>query len=175
VLLLPNVVKSLVVKGLVTGIRLKDSPELFTHCSSCVYAKAQRQPIPDVHKGPRATEYGAEVHSDVWGPSKVATLAGCRYYVSFTDDFTRKTHLYLLKNKSEVIGVYRDYEAWCRAQRNAPIKILRSDRGGEYMGEAFIRHLKAAETHCSLFSSAKWCRGAPQSYAYGARTCRPSC
>jgi hypothetical protein len=141
-----NVVKHLVVKGLVTRIRLKDSPEPFTHCNLCVYAKAQRQSIPDIREGPHATEYGAEVHSDVWGPSKIATLAGRRCYVSFTDDFTHETHLYLLKKKSEVFGIYRDYEAWCRAQCNAPIKILRSDRGGEYLGEAFIRHLKAAGT-----------------------------
>jgi hypothetical protein len=142
----PNIVKNLVIKGLITGIRLRDSPEPFTHCNSCVYAKAQRQSIPDIREGPRATEYGAEVHSDVWGPSKITTLAGRRYYVSFTDDFTHKTHLYLLKKKSEVFSIYRDYEVWCRAQRNAPIKILRSDHGGEYLGEVFIRHLKAAGT-----------------------------
>jgi hypothetical protein len=70
----------------------------------------------------------------------------------FTNDFTRETHLYLLKKKSEVFGIYRDYKAWCHVQRNVPIKILRSDRGGEYLGEVFIRHLKAAGTVQNLLS-----------------------
>ena len=72
----PNTAKNLIQKGLVTGLELKDSPTPFTHCSSCIYAKAQRKSVPIVHEGVCATGYGAEVHTDVWGPSKIATLAG---------------------------------------------------------------------------------------------------
>ena len=72
----PNTAKNLIQKGLVTGLELKDSPTPFTHCSSCIYVKAQCKSVPIVHEGAHATEYGAEVHTDVWGPSKIATLAG---------------------------------------------------------------------------------------------------
>ena len=29
------------------------------------------------------------IHSDVWGPSSIATKGGSQYYVSFIDDHTR--------------------------------------------------------------------------------------
>jgi len=92
------------------------------------------------------TIYGGEIHTDVWGPSKITTLGGQHYYVSFTDDYSRETHLYMLKQKSEVFTKYQQYESWCLIQCKAPVKILQSDRGGEYMGEAFTDHLKAVGT-----------------------------
>jgi transposase InsO family protein len=143
----PNAAKALISKGLVTGIALTNSPATLDTCPSCVYGKATRQPVLPVREGDRATVYGAEVHSDVWGPSPVATLRGRRYYVSFTDDYSRETVLYLLGQKSGVFAAYREYEAWCKVQRGVEhIKVLHSDRGGEYMSEAFISHLKAAGT-----------------------------
>jgi len=42
------------------------------------------------------------IHSDVWGPSKIPTLGGSRWFVTFIDDCTRVTWLWLMKSKSEV-------------------------------------------------------------------------
>ena len=42
------------------------------------------------------------MHSDVWGPSKFATLDGSRWFVTFIDDCTRMTWVCLMKSKSEV-------------------------------------------------------------------------
>jgi hypothetical protein len=42
------------------------------------------------------------VHLDVWGPTKMTSMGGCRYYVSFIDDHTRKVWVYFMKEKSEV-------------------------------------------------------------------------
>jgi len=112
----PSATKSLVTKGLITGIVLKDSPEVLSTCQSCVYGKATRQPIPSVREGDCATQYGAEVHSDVWGLSPVTTLRGRRYYASFTDDYSCETVLFLLGQKSGTFAAYREYEAWCKTQ-----------------------------------------------------------
>ncbi len=32
--------------------------------------------------------FGAEVHTDLWGPSPVASMGGRKYYITFTDDHT---------------------------------------------------------------------------------------
>jgi hypothetical protein len=40
------------------------------------------------------------VHSDVFGPVIVHSLGGSLYYVSFIDDFSRKTWIYFLSKKS---------------------------------------------------------------------------
>ena len=36
------------------------------------------------------------VHSDVWGPSGVSSPLGFRYFVSFIDDFSRCTWVFLM-------------------------------------------------------------------------------
>ena len=51
------------------------------------------------------------VHTDVWGPTKTASIHGCRYYVSFIDDHTRKVWVYFMKQKSEVFGHFKRFKA----------------------------------------------------------------
>ena len=143
----PEIARKLVSQGLVTGVHLEttDSGNLF-FCESCIYAKSSRKPIQKVRGGERATEFGGEVHSDLWGPAPVESRGGKRYYITFTDDKTRLTHLYLLRKKDEAFNSYKDYEAWVNTQLSAKIKTLHSDRGGEYKGKEFIVHLKSKGT-----------------------------
>ncbi len=42
--------------------------------------------------------------------------------------------------------MYKAYKACIRTQHKCPVKILHSDRGGEYIDKAFILHLKNAGT-----------------------------
>jgi len=143
----PMAVKKLVGNGLVSGIAMTNDAEESTFCASCTYAKATRKPVPKARdESNRAKMFGEEIHSDLWGPAPVQTLGHRQYYVSFTDDFSRLTHLYLLRRKSDTFQAYKEYEAWCRTQMGMPIKALRTDRGGEYLSEAFQQHLKAAGT-----------------------------
>ena len=147
----PDIARKLVTKGFVTGVSLNETGSgdpLF--CESCVYAKATRKPILKVRQGERATEFGGEVHSDLWGPAPVATKSGRCYYITFTDDKTRLTHLHLLRNKSEAFEAYKEFEAWCRTQFNVPVKILHSDHGSEYQGREFTLHLKSNGTREKL-------------------------
>jgi hypothetical protein len=143
----PEIARRLVTKGFVTGVKLETLPsgEPF-FCESCVYAKATRKPLPKIRDGTRATAFGQEVHSDLWGPAPVTTKAGKRYYITFTDDMTRLTHLYLLRSKDEASSAYKEYEMWCDTQLNARVKTLHSDRGGEYLGKEFTVYLKSKGT-----------------------------
>jgi transposase InsO family protein len=142
----PASARTLVEKGLVTGIRLDpDSRE--ADCEVCLFARATRKPIPKVRISPRAQNFGDEVHSDMWGPSSIATKHGCRYFVTFTDDATRYTVTYLMRTKAEAFSSYKAFEAWALAQQLCPaIKVLQSDRGGEYLSGAFDQHLATAGT-----------------------------
>jgi hypothetical protein len=124
----PESARTLVSRGLVTGVFL----DLTDHvrpffCESCVYAKSSRKPISKVREGERAVEFGGEVHSDLWGPAPVESRGGKRYYITFTDDKTRLTHLYLLRKKDEAFDTYKEYEAWVNTQLSAKIKVLHSD------------------------------------------------
>jgi hypothetical protein len=41
------------------------------------------------------------IHLDVW-TTKTKSIGGCKYYVSFVDDHTRKVWVYFMKHKGEV-------------------------------------------------------------------------
>jgi gag-polypeptide of LTR copia-type/GAG-pre-integrase domain len=147
----PNSAKKLIQRGMVTGLRLdilkKNDP---TFCESCVYAKATRKPVAKVREGERTKNFGDEVHTDLWGQSPVASISGKHYYVTFTDDATWYTHIYAIRKKSETFATYQTYEAMCKTQHNANIKVLHSDKGGEYLSNKFKAHLNAAGTKQKL-------------------------
>lgn len=80
----------------------------------------------------------------MWGPSLVSSKCGCQYFITFTDDATQYTVTYLLHTKAEALNAYRCFEAWAMAQQHCQaIKVLHSDRGGEYLSDAFDKHLAA--------------------------------
>ena len=39
------------------------------------------------------------IHSDLCGPMSFASLTGYEYYITFIDDFSRKTWIYFLRSK----------------------------------------------------------------------------
>nr|GEU55887.1 retrotransposon protein, putative, Ty1-copia subclass [Tanacetum cinerariifolium] len=82
------------------------------------------------------------VHTDVCGPFQSATKDEKRYYVTFTDDFSRYGYVYLIKHKSDTFEVFKRYQNEVENQLGRKIKVLRSDRGGEYLSIEFFDHLK---------------------------------
>ena len=67
------------------------------------------------------------IHYDVWGPSKVPTLSGSRWFVTFIDDCTRMTWLCLMKTKDEVNLLFKNFHKMIETQYNAKVRVLRSD------------------------------------------------
>ena len=61
-------------------------------------------------------------------------MNGQRYFITFIDDFTRYMYLYLLNDKYEALDAFKVYKAEVEKQFGLSIKIVRSDRGGEYYG-----------------------------------------
>src|SRR5271168_1838648 len=117
----------LVKKGLVEGVELDMSSEA-TVCESCEWAKGERKAIVKVRYEKRTKVVGEEVHSDLWGPAPVETINHKRYYISFTDNYSRYSNVYFLHAKDKGFNVYQYYEAWMKTQHNVRIKSLRSDR-----------------------------------------------
>ncbi|RVW50569.1 Retrovirus-related Pol polyprotein from transposon TNT 1-94 [Vitis vinifera] len=59
---------------------------------------------------------------------------GQKYFISFIDDFSRYMYLYILHNKNEALDAFKVFKAEVEKQYGKQIKIVRSDRGGEYYG-----------------------------------------
>src|SRR6266404_766577 len=128
--LVPKSICTLMNAHSVTGLRLIDDLSPFT-CDSCDWAKMTRKRIRKHRITPQATHFGAEVHSDIWGPSVIKSINNRSYYVSFTNDYSHYSLMAFLHTKDENLKAYKSYAAWVQTQHGVPIQHLRSDQGGE--------------------------------------------
>ena len=54
----------------------------------------------------RATERLGLVHSDIWGPYCVTTPKGGRYFITFIDDYSCYTWVYVMKSRKEIYSYF---------------------------------------------------------------------
>ena len=83
------------------------------------------------------------VHTDLWGPSLVASLGGSRYNITFIDDSSRKVWVYFLKNKFDVFKTFKKWKVMVKTEIGLKIKCLRLDNGGEYIDGGFSEYCAA--------------------------------
>jgi hypothetical protein len=63
----------------------------------------------------------------VCGPIKTTSHGEARYFVTFIDDFSRKTHVFLLKAKGEAFEKFKQYKVLVENEIGHEIKMLRFD------------------------------------------------
>nr|GEY03509.1 retrotransposon protein, putative, Ty1-copia subclass [Tanacetum cinerariifolium] len=121
---------------------LLDSTDLrvFEKCVSCMSGKMARKHY--THQVERAKDLLRLIHTDVCGPFKIMSRQGASYFITFTDDFSHYGYVYLLKHKHEVFETFKVFQKEVENQLGKTIKSLHSDRGGEYMSQEFLDHLK---------------------------------
>ena len=91
----------------------------------------------------RASKLLELIHSDVCGPMSTTARGGYQYFMTFTDDLSRYGYIYLMRHKSETFEKFKEFQNEVENQLGKSIKLLRSDRGGEYMSQEFDDHLKS--------------------------------
>ena len=57
--------------------------------------------------GERATELLKLIHYDICRPMSTQVIGGYSYFITFTDDFFRYGHVYLMKYKSKTFEKFR--------------------------------------------------------------------
>jgi histone deacetylase 1/2 len=72
-----------------------------------------------------------QVFSDVWGPAPLS-VGKHAYYVSFIDDFSKFTWIYLLKKRSDVYQVFLNFQQYVERKFDKKIVTMQTDWGGEY-------------------------------------------
>jgi hypothetical protein len=78
-------------------------------CNGCAQGKNIKNTFP---KRDNKTKGVLElIHSDVCGPMPSSSISGYVYCVSFIDDYSRKTWIYFLKTKDEVLNKFKEYKA----------------------------------------------------------------
>jgi hypothetical protein len=101
----PIVVRDLVWKGMIEGMELTDGNVDF-QCRPCILAKTKRSSVAKEREGEQGEAFGDEIHLDLWGPVQVKTFGGRSHFISFMDDWSRWTTVYLLKMKGEAFSSY---------------------------------------------------------------------
>ena len=61
-------------------------------------------------------------------------MDGYDLFITFTDDYSRFGYIYPIKERSEALDKFKIFKAEVENQHNLKIKVVRSDRGGEYYG-----------------------------------------
>ena len=93
-------------------------------------------------KGPRqrAIRRLELIHADMMGPLRPVSYPGKnKYIITFTDNFSRYTEIYLIKGKDEAGDCLEKFLVSVRnlAGSNLKVRYIRCDRAKEYVGGKF--------------------------------------
>ena len=80
----------------------------------------------------------------------VNSVGGNRYFVTFTDDYSRYTAVYFMSEKSEVLKYFKEFHREAELATGEKLKCIRSDTGTEYVNGEFDRYLKKYEIRRQL-------------------------
>ena len=118
-----------------------DASKQIDYCEACIEAKHHRSHFPTSSSG-RAKEPLGLVHSDVCGKMNAKSLGGAEYFLTFIDDFSHYTWVYILKKKDEVFKYFQEWKAPVERSSGKKLNILRTDNRGEYVSAKFEDYLK---------------------------------
>ncbi|GBE88222.1 hypothetical protein SCP_1300360 [Sparassis crispa] len=139
-------IKAMLHQNCLTGIALDPHNSEKVECKTCLVAKARRAPISSARQSPLAEKFGEHVHMDIWGPATIFTIDRCKYVLMIVDDATRWLEMPLMRVKSEAFGKYVVFEARLQTQDGVHVKVVQSDRGGEFLSADMDAHLERAGT-----------------------------
>jgi len=126
-------------KNIVEGMPLIELQE--TVCEGCTLGKHHRNSFP-VGRSWRASHPLELVHSDLCDPMHTTSIGGNRYFLTFIDDYSKKTWVFFLKEKLKVYEYFKSFKALVERESGFPLKTLRTDRESEYVGCEFKAFLK---------------------------------
>jgi transposase InsO family protein len=113
----------------VTGLNERRGP-----CETCAISKSVRTPHKKAPK--RAKRHLQLVYTDFWGPYATPTPSGARYILTFTDDFTRKSWIYLTSTRTALYDIFQGWHLMVERQSSQKVQAIRSDNAREYQALA---------------------------------------
>ncbi len=120
--------KTMSVKGLIPKLNFEN---VNFFCASCTYGKQTK--LPHFPSNFRSKNILDLVHTDLVGPMQTTAYNGCRYILSFIDDFSNFVTVYILKSKGDVFNSFKAYYARTNNIFNRRIRELRCDNGREFV------------------------------------------
>jgi GAG-pre-integrase domain/Integrase core domain len=109
-------------------------------CDICHFSK--QICLPFILSNSKTSKKFELVHYDVWGPTPLISYNNFRYYVTFIDDFSRTTWVYLLTSKDEVFQCFLEFTNFVKNQYDTTIKIFHSNNATEYVNKFFSSYFQ---------------------------------
>lgn len=100
-------------------------------CTTCDFTKLTRNPSresPD-----RESVCLQLVYTDIWGPYHVRSLGGNQYFISFIDDYSRKSWIECLRSRDQIFQVIKQWQAVVELDSGAKVVWFRCDNAKEYI------------------------------------------
>src|SRR6266511_3419102 len=119
----------------VHGLKIPKDQHL-NQCEYCLMGKQHE--LVNYRKMTGAKKPFELVHTDIAGPFQVSGLKNERYYISFTDDFTRFVWIYSLKFKSEAFDRLVEYFNSINNQFGRTLQKIRADNAREYKSQKWL-------------------------------------
>jgi len=87
------------------GLLCSQSIENIEFCEHYVFGKQKRFSFKfsAIHRTKGTLDY---IHSDLWDPSCTLSKGGARYMLTFIDDYSRCTWLFLMKDRSKLFSIF---------------------------------------------------------------------
>ncbi|KAL6322023.1 hypothetical protein AAG906_003165 [Vitis piasezkii] len=111
--------------------RLQLDSGYFQICIECIKGKQTNMRKNDAN---RCSDVLELIHMNICGPFPTPSWNGQQYFITFIDDYSRYGYLYLIHEKSQSLDVFKNFKAEVENQLSKKIKVVRSDRRGEYYG-----------------------------------------
>ena len=81
--------------------------ESFDACEPCLFGKMTKTPFSRTME--QATDLLEIIHTDVCDPMSVDARGKYRYFLTFTDDLSKYGYIYLMKHKSEIVEMFKEF------------------------------------------------------------------
>ncbi|GJZ61452.1 zinc finger, CCHC-type containing protein [Tanacetum coccineum] len=105
-------------------------------CKTCMLTKISKKLFQNVKRKTKVLEL---IHSDLYDLHTTPSLGNKKYFVTFIDDASRFSYVYLLHTKDEALDKFKVFKTEVELQQGSLIKRFMTDRGGEYMDTLYFQ------------------------------------
>lgn len=107
--------------GLITNLNNSTNDK----CITCRKCKVTRSSFMNVQRSSNVLDL---IHTDICEMTDTLSRGGKRYFMTFIDDVSKYTYVFLLRIKNEVFEKFKTYKGEVENLLDLKIKVLRSDK-----------------------------------------------
>lgn len=122
-------IRELVRQNLIRGLDDVNISDI--QCRGCNIGKSTKAPCKRI-VGRQTKDVLELIHADLCGPVPVESNGGSKYFLTCTDDFSRKCTIYYLKSKSEIKSYIEKFIIRVERETDRKVKRFRTDNGLEF-------------------------------------------